>query len=236
MFGFALGYRGPVTAARPRNLLSVHSRCSAVTIAVALEVSWGHTMGPFIHPPFRLFHCSPLGATVKPDGSMRLILDLSSPHGASVNSGISREEFAVRYTSADAAMDIVRRLGNDAFMAKGDIRHAFRLCPVQPADWPLLCYQWAGRVYVDLRLPFGAGLPPSSLPSLPRRFTGLLSTFAGASTSSTTSMTIFWCGPLRRRAPMTWMHSRTSAATSVSPSCRRSWSCRRGASSSWASP
>ena len=41
-------------------------------------------------------------------------------------------------------------------MAKADICHAFRLCPVRPADWPLLCYTWDERLYVDLRLPFGA--------------------------------------------------------------------------------
>ena len=108
-FGFALGYQGPVTPARPRNLLSARSRRSAVTAAVALEVSRGHTAGPFVRPPFRLFHCSPLGAAVKSDGSVRLVLDLSSPRGASVNSGISREEFAVRYTSVDAAVAILRR-------------------------------------------------------------------------------------------------------------------------------
>ena len=147
-------------AAGPRNLLSACSRRSAVTIAVALEVTRGHTAGPFFRPPFRLFHCSPLGTAVKPDGSVRLILDLSSPRRASVNSGISREEFAIRYTSVDAAVDIVRRLGKEAFMAKADIRHAFRLCPVRPVDWPLLCYQWAGQVYVDLRLPFGASSSP----------------------------------------------------------------------------
>ena len=58
-FGFALGYQGPVTPALPRNLLSARSRRSAVTAAVALEVSRGHTAGPFVRPPFRLFHCSP---------------------------------------------------------------------------------------------------------------------------------------------------------------------------------
>ena len=92
----------------------------------------------------------------KSDGSVRLGLDLSSPRGASVTSDISREEFAVRYTSVDAAVAIVRSLGRNAFMAKADIRHAFRLCPVRPAAWPLLCYTWGERVYVDLRLPFGA--------------------------------------------------------------------------------
>ena len=79
--------------------------------------------GSSIAPP-------PLSAAVKSDGSVRLGLDLSSPRGASVNSGISREEFAVRYTSVDAAVAIVRSLGRNAFMAKADIRHAFRLCPV----------------------------------------------------------------------------------------------------------
>ena len=49
-FGFALGNQGPVTPTRPRNLLSAHSRRSAVTAAVALEVSRGHTAGLF-RPP-----------------------------------------------------------------------------------------------------------------------------------------------------------------------------------------
>ena len=38
--------------------------------------------------------------------------------------------------------------------------HAFCLCPVRPADWPLLHYMWEERVYVDLRLPFGARSSP----------------------------------------------------------------------------
>ena len=115
--------------------------------------------------------------------------------------------------------------------------HAFRLCPVRPADWPLLCYTW---VYVDLRLSFGARSlsppPPSFLRSSRRRFTGLPYTFAGAATPSITSMIIFWRGPPMLRAPATCQLSRTSAAASVSPSRRRSWSCRHAASSSWASP
>ena len=160
MFGFVLRYRGPVTAARPCNLLSARSWHSAVTAAVALEVSRGHTAGPFIRPPFRLFHCSPSPPPVKPDGYVHLVLDLSSPRGASVNSGIFREEFVVWHTSVDAAMDIVRRLGRDAFMAKADIQHAFRLCPMRPAYWPLLCYTWVGQVYVNLQLPFGARSSP----------------------------------------------------------------------------
>ena len=232
-FGFALGYQGTVTPARSRNLLSARSRRSALTAAVALEVSRGHTAGPFVRPPFRLFHCSPLGAALKSDGSVRLVLDLSPPRGASVNSGISREEFAVRYTSVDVAVAIVRRLGRTAFMAKADTRHSFRLCPVRPADWPLLCYTRDERVYVDLRLPFGARSSPFIFTQFAEALLWIAVHVVGASTSSI--IIIFWHGPPMLRAPATCKLSRTSAATSVSPSRRRSWSWRHAASSSWAS-
>ena len=32
--------------------------------------------------------------------------------------------------------------------------------PVRPVAWPLLCYTWGGRVYINLRLPFGAHSSP----------------------------------------------------------------------------
>ena len=51
-----------------------------------------------------------------------------------------------------------------------------------------------------------------------------------------TSIITFWCGPPMLHVPTTCKLSRTSAATLVSPSRRRSWSCRHAASSSWASP
>ena len=80
----------------------------------------------------------------------------------------------------------------------------------------------------------GPAHPPSFLLRSRMRFTGLPYTFAGAGASSITSMIIFWCGPPMLRAPATCKLSRTSAATSVSPSRRRSWSCRHAASSSFA--
>ena len=40
-------------------------------------------------------------------------------------------------------------------MAKIDIRHAFRLCPVRPEDYELLGTYWEGLYYVELQLPFG---------------------------------------------------------------------------------
>ena len=45
-------------------------------------------------------------------------------------------------------------------MGKVDIKHAFRICPVQPDQWPLLCFQWLGEYYTDTRLPFGSRSSP----------------------------------------------------------------------------
>jgi hypothetical protein len=161
-FGFDIGFRGALTDlnSRPRNLLSARGNVVQVSAAVAKEVSRGHTSGPFRRPPFVHTHCSPLGSAPKPDGSVRLLLDLSSPRGDSVNEGIDPLEFACKYSKFDDAVDIAVRLGRGAWLAKVDIQHAFRLCPVRPAQWPLLCFQWADCFFVDTRLPFGCRSSP----------------------------------------------------------------------------
>ena len=46
------------------------------------------------------------------------------------------------------------------FMAKLDSKHAFRLCPVHPSDWPLRGYVWQNNYFFDVRLPFGSRSSP----------------------------------------------------------------------------
>ena len=159
-FGFRIGFMGDVTPGCDRNNRSALSNKEAVSTAILKEVNRGHTLGPFTAPPFDPFHCSPLGSVPKRDGSYRLILDLSSPTGLSINDGIPSELFTVKYSSFDDAVSIVRDLGPGCFMAKIDIKHAFRLCPVNPKDWPLLGYKWLGKYFFDVRLPFGSRSSP----------------------------------------------------------------------------
>ena len=63
-----------------------------------------------------------------------------------MNEGIPREEFSVRYSSFDEAVVLVRSFGKGAFMAKLDIKHAFRLCPVRVDQWSLLGFALARYV------------------------------------------------------------------------------------------
>ena len=160
--GFDIGFRGSFadTNSRPRNLLSTRENPTGVSEAINKEVTRQHTSGPFSDPPFPFTHCSPIGAAPKPDGSVRLILDLSSPRGDSVNDGIDSDEFKCKYSTFDDAVALVRRLGPGAAMGKIDIKHAFRICPVRPDQWPLLCFRWNNLFYVDTRLPFGSRSSP----------------------------------------------------------------------------
>ena len=158
--GFSIGYNGPFTPGQCRNLLSARSQPAAVSSAIAKEVNRGHTAGPFESSPFASLHCSPLGAVPKKDGSHRLILDLSSPRGSSINEGISPDLYSVKYSNFDDAVKLVTTVGANCFMAKLDIKHAFRLCPVHPSDWPHLGYKWLDQYFVDIRLPFGSRSSP----------------------------------------------------------------------------
>ena len=54
-------------------------------------------------------------------------------------------------------------------MAKLDIRHAFRMIPVNPQDWDLLGTFWKDYYFVEQRLPFGC-----------RSFVFIFNTFADA--------------------------------------------------------
>ena len=159
-FGFDIGYRGPLTPGAQRNLVSAQKHSEAVEEALKKELNRGHTVGPFEEPPFPILHISPLGAVPKDDGTFRLIMDLSSPQGDAINEGIDKEAYSVQYTPFDEAVDIVSKLGYGCFMAKIDIRHAFRLCPVNPVDFPLLGFKWKNQFYVDTRLPFGSRSSP----------------------------------------------------------------------------
>ena len=55
---------------------------------------------------------------------------------------------------------MVHSLGQGAFMAKLNIKHAFQLCPVRAEDWVHLGYCWLNKFFIDTRLPFGSRSSP----------------------------------------------------------------------------
>ena len=109
-------------------------------------------------------HCSPFGViSKKGSDAWRLIVDLSSPAGSSINNGIREDWASLHYVSVDQAAQKALDLGQNALMAKCDIKSAFRIIPVHPEDKPLLGMQWRDSTYMDSVLPF-------SLRSAPKLF------------------------------------------------------------------
>ena len=159
--GFDIGFKGIRSMTKPKNLLSAINNKEKIREAIDKELVRGHTSGPFLSPPLKNLHCSPIGGVIKKDNSCRLIMDLSQPRGSSINENISKEEFSVKYTSFDEATELVRTAGNLCFLSKVDIKHAFRLLPVTSNDWNLLGYFWEGYYFIDTRLPFGLRSSPS---------------------------------------------------------------------------
>lgn len=154
-YGFDIGFTGEICdTVRPNNK-SARVNPVLVSAAVAKEVDRGHTAGPFDTPPFPRNHVSPIGAAPKPDGTCRLVLDLSQPRGESINDNINKEDFPCAYMHFDAATELAVRMGRGCLLSKIDIKHAYRLLPVRPEDWPLLVHHWDGCFYVDLKVPFG---------------------------------------------------------------------------------
>lgn len=113
-------------------------------------------------------HISPLGVIPKKNkpGKWRLIVDLSSPTGGSVNDGIDPNLSSISYATIDHLCSLILSWGKGALLVKADISEAYRMVPVHQDDQPLLGVQWRGKTYTDLVLPFG-------LRSAPKIFTAV---------------------------------------------------------------
>ena len=77
------------------------------------------------------------------------------PAGASVNDSIDKELCNLLYTSVDAMARKIVEMGQGTSIAKMDIKQAYRIVPVHPADRILLGVRWENNVYIDKALPFG---------------------------------------------------------------------------------
>ena len=160
--GFHIGYDWEHRRkAATHNLLSCIEHPDVVQEYIQKECSLGRVLGPFPRTEVPHLHISPFGVIPKKStGKWRLIVDLSSPQGESVNDGISQEHSSLSYVTVDMIADKVASLGKGTLLAKLDVKSAFRIVPVHPADRLLLGMQWRDSIYVDTVLPFGLRSTP----------------------------------------------------------------------------
>ena len=112
------------------------------------KVSNGALLGPFKEKPIAHSHVSPFMTRNKPNSDRsRVIIDLSWPHGAFVNSGIDKDTyldsvFTLALPTVDHITSEFKRLGRGALLYKIDVSRAFRHMRIDPGDYDLLGLQW----------------------------------------------------------------------------------------------
>ena len=158
--GANIGYLGPRSAHRARNLQSAAKNPRVIAETLGKECAAGRMAGPYSSPPCPKLRCSGIGLVPKKSGTMRMITHLSAPAGQSINDFIPKDPYSLQYATVDDAIRMVQKHGKGARMAKTDVKHAFRLVPVRPADWPLLGVHWEEKFYIDKCLPFGLRSAP----------------------------------------------------------------------------
>ena len=160
-YGFRIPFEGSVEFRVQLNHKSCLENLDQLHAKLQLELQSGRILGPFLEPPYANLVCSPLSLLQKQDKqSYSLIHDLSFPQGQSINSGIPKSATSVSYDTVDSVVQLVRRFGRNALLAKTDIENAFRLLPIHPSDRHLLgftCPSASGSplFYVDACLPMG---------------------------------------------------------------------------------
>lgn len=136
--GFKLQYTGPRFSVWSNNLVSASQLREHTINKLKKEIDEGRILGPFTYKPISTLRISPIGLVPKSDGSFRLITHLSFPKGNSINDFIDDELCKVKYASLDNVLDMVYNLGPETLLGKIDIKSAFRLLIVNPADFDLL--------------------------------------------------------------------------------------------------
>lgn len=156
---FSLQYTGPRIALSCKNLVSATEHQNHLLAKIQKEIQLGRILGPLKQSPISNLHCSPVGVVPKKQGGWRMIINLSSPAGRSVNNFIDPQECTVKYSSFDEAVQMIQNLGPNALIGKMDVSNAFRLLPVRPQDFSLFGFKFMGNYYIDKCLPMGCSIP-----------------------------------------------------------------------------
>ena len=151
-----------IRRARGGNLPSVRELPSLVDQHTSEERSAGRFLGPLPLHLASACQISPISLIPKPHqpGKWRLIFDLSSPEGGSVNDAIAVDHCHMHYASVLDAAEVVRQLGQGTLLTKIDLHHTYRIVPVHSDEHSLQGMQWRDDTFIDTALPFGLRLAP----------------------------------------------------------------------------
>ena len=143
-------------ATRSDNSASSLAAGEQVTDAIASGVKKGFIFGPVelseipLNAKVNGIMCRP-----KPDGSVRVILNMSAPKGCSVNDGIDADLFPAKMSSTQKWLAVLNKAGHGCYIMKMDWSDAYKHIPVAQEDIKLQWFTWLGKAFAELCLIFG---------------------------------------------------------------------------------
>ena len=160
--GADIGCRGVGrTPTRSKNAPSAFEFPGQVTEAIAVWLQKGFAFGPVEEGELEEgVKVNGIMCRQKPDGGVRIILNLSAPAGRSVNDGIDPGQFEAVMSSTRKWLRVLHRAGRGCLMTKLDWSDAYKHISVRDEDVQLQYFEWLGKYFAETSLVFGAASSP----------------------------------------------------------------------------
>ena len=115
--------------------------------------------GPCKVPPFHRVHVSPLMTAVKKPDGRRSVFDASfgemSLNSCTPQDTYMEQPFAYDFPKIEDFKRIVLSCGQGSFLWKRDLSRYYLQLPVDPTEYPLLCFVWRLTMFFFVALMFG---------------------------------------------------------------------------------
>lgn len=147
-------FRDPVSASNAKSAITEGQK---VTDSICDWIKKGFVYGPVdqqLVPNNAKF--SGLMTRPKPNGAVRIILNLSAPSGSSVNDGIDNDEYPAFMSSTTDWLRVLNKVGLRCYISKTDFSDAYKHISVAKDDTDLQWFRWLGKAFKELCLIFGA--------------------------------------------------------------------------------
>ena len=161
-YGFPLGLTTdppPLLQSTLRNHGSAYQYYNFIDEFISVGLDKNQLTGPFRSPPFPYIHISPLMTAPKKPDSRRAVFDAT--YGEfSLNNNTPKDTFldtpcVYDYPQVDDFRDLIINAGRGCFIWKRDLSRFYLQIPLDPLEYPLVCYVWRNRIYFFTSLMFG---------------------------------------------------------------------------------
>lgn len=152
-----IGVRLQTVTGTTRKTSTDRTQSAAIDQDIEKELKAKRIIGPYAKSPWKHYHSSPIFTVSKKGnpGKLRVVHHLSYPRNRNLSVNDWIKDWPCVLGRFNQAVKMVCELDRDCYMAKMDIKAAYRLIAVRPADWPLLAFTWREKIYFHTTLPFG---------------------------------------------------------------------------------